>query len=98
MIAGGWMPWRRLLPVWLPLVLLALAGLVSIHNDTWTTDRARAVERWSEIEPARADRLMSLLGWVDDRPDVDAATVAATLDDTIEPIVQRFNDEIGPWT
>ncbi|MCM0638919.1 hypothetical protein [Cellulomonas wangsupingiae] len=32
--------------------LLAVAGLVSVHDHTWTTDRSRAVRRWCEIEPA----------------------------------------------
>jgi hypothetical protein len=31
--------------------LLFLAGLVSIHDRTWTTNRARAVRRWSDGTP-----------------------------------------------
>jgi len=30
--------------------LLAVAGLVSVHDDTWTTDR-RGAQRWGEIDP-----------------------------------------------
>ena len=33
-------------------VLLAVAGLVSIHDGTWTTDRAGAASRWAEVQPA----------------------------------------------
>jgi len=56
--------------------LLAVAGLVSVHDRTWTTGRSRAVWRWSELDPALADdgiivaiveRFDSLIGlWPDD--------------------------------
>lgn len=36
--------------------LLAVAGLVSVHH-AWTTDRSRAVRRWSELEPGLATQL-----------------------------------------
>jgi anti-sigma regulatory factor (Ser/Thr protein kinase) len=35
--------------------LLAVAGLVSVHDHTWTTDRETSAHRWSEIEPAQHD-------------------------------------------
>lgn len=37
--------------------LLAVAGLVSIHDRTWTTGRSRAVQRWSELKPDLAVQL-----------------------------------------
>ena len=43
--------------------LLAVAGLVSVHDHTWTTDRVRAVRRWSELEPGLAADLARLLCW-----------------------------------
>ena len=43
--------------------LLAVAGLVSVHDHTWTTDRSRAVRRWSELEPGLAAQLGQLLSW-----------------------------------
>jgi hypothetical protein len=43
--------------------LLAVAGLVSVCDRTWTTDRARAARRWGEIEPGTAAPLRRLLSW-----------------------------------
>ena len=43
--------------------LLATAGLVSVHDHTWTTDRQSAAQRWSEIEPAWAASLTELSAW-----------------------------------
>ena len=44
--------------------LLAVAGLVSVHDHTWTTDRSRSVRRWSELEPALTAELTRLNSWV----------------------------------
>jgi uncharacterized protein len=44
--------------------LLAVAGLVSVHDYTWTTDRSRAVQRWSDLEPGLAAQLGQLHSWV----------------------------------
>jgi hypothetical protein len=41
--------------------LLAVAGLVSVHDHTWTTDRETSAYRWSEIEPTHHDGLAQLL-------------------------------------
>ncbi len=43
--------------------LLAVAGLVSVHDHTWTTDRARAGQRWSDLEPGLAAQLGRLHSW-----------------------------------
>jgi len=34
--------------------LLAVAGLVSVRDRTWTTNRSRAARRWGQIEPGLA--------------------------------------------
>ena len=77
--------------------LLAAGGLVSVHDDTWTTDRSAAATRWAEIEPGHAVGLATLLGWIDQRPDVGHAEVAEILDDLVDPIVHRFRTDIGLW-
>lgn len=45
--------------------LLAVAGLVSVHDHTWTTDRSRAARRWSELEPRLAAQLALLHSWAE---------------------------------
>jgi hypothetical protein len=53
--------------------LLAVAGIVSVHDRTWTTDRELAARRWAAVDPARAAGLTTLLDWSDDRASAGAA-------------------------
>lgn len=79
-------------------VLLAVAGLVSVHDGTWTTDRESAAGRWAEIDPRRAAVLERLAVWTTDPPSaIDRATLTAVIDDTVMPIVDRFDKMIGLW-
>ncbi len=77
--------------------LLAVAGLVSIHDGTWTTDRAAANTRWGEVVPSLAADLRRLLAWSrgDDLP--DAPAVAAALDGVVAQVVNAFAARIGLW-
>lgn len=70
--------------------LLALAGLVSIRERTWTTDRATAAARWPVAEPDDASAVGAL---------VAAAAPAELLapDGPVEQVVRRFAAEIGLW-
>jgi hypothetical protein len=79
--------------------LLAVAGLVSVHDDTWTTDRSRAVRRWSELEPALAAELARLHAWVSGQchPERDEAERALADDGIVAAIVERFDRLIGLW-
>jgi len=43
--------------------LLAVAGLVSVHDATWTTDRVSAAARWSQLHPSVASASASLVQW-----------------------------------
>lgn len=43
--------------------LLAVAGLVSVHDGIWTTSRAYGACRWGQIEPDLAVRLAQLHSW-----------------------------------
>jgi nucleotidyltransferase-like protein len=80
--------------------LLALAGLVSVHDHTWTTDRARAVRRWSELEPGLAAQLAQLHSWATAERDPQPAEVRRALaeDGIVAAIVERFGHLIGLWT
>lgn len=77
--------------------LLAVAGLVSIHDHTWTTDRHHAARRWSEIEPGLSTGLDQLLSWTDAPRVPNRHDVADALDRTVQPIVARFAEHIGLW-
>ncbi|MFD4327513.1 hypothetical protein ACFWQC_22960 [Nocardioides sp. NPDC058538] len=78
--------------------LLAVAGLVSVHDGTWTTDRAAAAARWSEIEPSLAvdlERLETLC----DRGGASAEETSGLLGahGVIEQVTGRFAADIGLW-
>jgi len=79
--------------------LLAVAGLVSVHDRTWTTDRSRAMRRWGELEPGLAAQLGQLHSWVTGQRRPARAEVGRVLaDDGIIPgIVERFDSVIGLW-
>ena len=77
--------------------LLAVAGLVSVHDHTWTTDRETSAHRWSEIEPVHHDGLAQLMSWTSTTPDPQVDTVRDVLDGTVEAIVSVFSELIGLW-
>ena len=75
--------------------LLVVAGLVSIHDHVWTTDRAAAVARWAEIEPTLADDLRTLLEWSRGGKMPDRQAVQAELDGVVDRVVASFKIEVG---
>jgi hypothetical protein len=79
--------------------LLAVAGLVSVRDQTWTTDRARAARRWGEIEPGLATPLGVLLSWAtaERRPYSEGVQLALAGDGVIAAVVDRFASLIGLW-
>jgi uncharacterized protein len=80
--------------------LLAVAGLVSVHDHTWTTDCSRAVRRWSELEPGLAAQLGQLHSWAkaERHPDREEARRAVADDGIVSAVVERFGRLIGLWT
>ncbi|TQL68105.1 hypothetical protein FB381_1994 [Nocardioides albertanoniae] len=78
--------------------LLAVAGLVSVHDGTWTTDRSAAASRWGEIEPTLADDL-ARLETLREHGGTTAEETAALLGEggVIEQISARFAADIGLW-
>jgi hypothetical protein len=79
--------------------LLAVAGLVSVHDRTWTTDRSRSARRWSELEPGLAAPLGPLLAWAtgERRPSAEEVRRVLAGDGIIAAIVERFARRIGLW-
>jgi uncharacterized protein len=80
--------------------LLAVAGLVSVHDHTWTTDRSRAVRRWGELEPGLAAHLIRLHSWAEGErhPSREEVERALADDGIVCAIVERFGSLIGLWT
>lgn len=78
--------------------LLAVAGLVSVHDATWTTDRARAADRWAVIDPELRAALPELLAWSDGQAlPGGRRDVQRMLDVATARIVAAFAETIGLW-
>jgi uncharacterized protein len=77
--------------------LLAVAGLASIHDATWTTDRALAAHRWAEIEPELGPALHALLAWSDGLVLPGSQAVRHMLDTATPRITAAFAWTIGLW-
>ena len=79
--------------------LFAAAGIVSIEDGTWTTDRGAVAGRWSERRPADAEACALLLRWADDDNEATRAEVESVLatDGFVDRVTQRFADTIGLW-
>ena len=78
--------------------LLAVAGLVSIHDNWWTTDRATAARRWPQIEHSSVDDLATLLRWADGEVVSAAAAVRDALDGIVAATTESFARTIGLWS
>lgn len=72
--------------------LLAVAGLVSIRNGTWTTNRARAAAAWASQDPTVA----ALHDWLEEPPS-NSDELRDALDGPVARVVATFSDEIGLW-
>lgn len=74
--------------------LLAVAGLVSVRDGTWSTDRGSCAARWEELEPdVPVDTLISWL----DSPPAERDEVRRVLQGPVAAVVQAFEAEIGLW-
>lgn len=79
--------------------LLAAAGLVSVHDGTWTTDRATGARRWAEVDPRTSDDLAELLAWADGARTASVGDVHRVLaaDGVVQRVADAFRDEVGLW-
>jgi uncharacterized protein len=77
--------------------LLAVAGLVSMHDATWTTDRTASATRWGTIQPDLAGDLRMLLAWADGNAAPDKSAVEGVLYGVVSQIVTLFETMIGLW-
>ncbi len=77
--------------------LLAVGGLVSVHDEAWTTDRSEAVRRWSQVHPHLADGLGELLDWSAQRSNATLGRLTRQLATTTDEIAAQFAADIGLW-
>lgn len=74
--------------------LLAVAGLVSVRDGTWSTDRRTCARRWGEMQPdVPVDVLVTWL----DAPTADRAVLRRVLRGTVTDVVRLFEAEVGLW-
>jgi len=79
--------------------LFAVAGLVSIHDAVWTTDRVAAAYRWSVIKPKCAATLRTLVAWSDGRSaELSRSEIQTVLDEVVVDVVDEFRARIGLWS
>ncbi len=79
--------------------LFAVAGLVSVHDATWTTDKVAAARRWGVVRPEWASSLQVLVHWSDPATTAPArAEVVVQLDGVVAAVVDDFRRRIGLWT
>jgi uncharacterized protein len=74
--------------------LLAVAGLVSMRDAAWSTDRRTCARRWNELEPGA--RIDTLVEWLDTPPS-DMTAIHRVLEGPVADVVQSFKAEIGLW-
>jgi uncharacterized protein len=74
--------------------LLAVAGLVSMRDATWSTDRRTSARRWNELEPGAP--VEALVGWLETPPS-DRAAIHEVIEGPVTEIVRSFRSEIGLW-
>ena len=78
--------------------LLAVAGLVSVHDSTWTTDRRGAACRWSDVHPRLRIGLEELAALADGTERAVPDAVDRAIDGVVALIVEQFAAEVGLWT
>ena len=78
--------------------LFAVAGLVSMHDAVWTTDRVASAHRWGMIKTELADALATLASWgFSSSVQPSKAQVQMALDGVVTEVVAAFQERIGLW-
>jgi hypothetical protein len=79
-------------------LLLAVAGLVSVHDAGWTTDRVAAAWRWGLLRPDLASALQELVNWSSAlATGPSQSEVRTALDGVVADVVGEFRQDIGLW-
>ena len=77
--------------------LLAVAGLVSVHDHTWTTDRVSSARRWAAIEPDLSTDLDTLVTWIHGDVAPTRHEVSHILAGFVNALVRSYSSIIGLW-
>ena len=77
--------------------LLAVAGLVSVHDHTRTTDRDTAALRWARLHTDLATDVATLQTWSDGSSTATRSDLGSMLSGTIPVLVASFDLDIGLW-
>lgn len=77
--------------------LLAVAGLVSVHDGTWTTDRRTAARRWRRVHPPLGPGLDELVDWSAGTRQATPQRLASRLVTTVDAITEQFAADVGLW-
>lgn len=79
--------------------LFAAAGVVSVRDQTWTTDRDTAACRWAELYPGWTDQAAELLAWANGGRTASAHQLVQALapDGIVAAVAARFAADIGLW-
>lgn len=78
--------------------LFAVAGLVSMHDSDWTTDRVASACRWGAIKPELAESLTTLVSWgFNASVQASRPAIQTALDGVIGEVVFEFQERIGLW-
>lgn len=79
--------------------LLAVAGLVSIHDRTWTTDRESSAQRWSDLRPHMNSALEEMVAWSNGTREASPRDLRTSIqtDGIVASVVNDFEASIGLW-
>lgn len=78
--------------------LLAVAGLVSLHDAVWTTDRLAAARRWGVVRPELAAPLQQLVSWSHAGAiEPSQLEVQVLLEGVVADVVDDSRRRIGLW-
>ena len=78
--------------------LFAVAGLVSMHDSNWTTDRVASAHRWGVIKPELEEALDGLVSWrFKSSVQLSQSEIQTALDGVVAEVVREFEERIGLW-
>lgn len=77
--------------------LFAVSGLVSVHDSTWTTDRAFASKRWASLQPALRADLDRLWRWGEGEESPTRSALRDALHGVVAQVAAEFAEVIGCW-